>query len=159
MQLDEAISAHLASLEAEGRSARTVATYKRDLATLRAELGDVSPRTVTPPPLLAWVSSDRVLLRVDGGPRNRSTTNRARSAVRGLFGFLTANWIIDRNPALVLRVKTTRPPPATTLSVADEVTLLTAMGEAGSWEAHRDVLIVPNAVRPDRARRSGRPKP
>lgn len=40
MRLDKAIEDYLGSLEAEGRSPRTVDAYRRDLALLRGELGD-----------------------------------------------------------------------------------------------------------------------
>lgn len=142
MKLDDAISACLASVEAEGRSGRTVAAYGREVATLRAELGAVEVGTVRSAQLFGWASSGRVVLKVDGAPKNQSSVNRARSAVRGLFGFLTAGWIIDRDPSLVLRVKSTQPPPPSVLGQLDEAKLLQVMTQDPNWEAHRDALML-----------------
>ena len=143
MRLDEAIDEFLSSLRAEGRSARTVDAYRRDLALLVADVGpDRLVGSVRPPDLLRFAASDRVRLKADGGPRDPSSVNRLRSAVRGLFAFLVRAWHIERDPAQVLRVKSTQPPPPPVLGRGEEVRLLGALEAETTWEAHRDRLLV-----------------
>ena len=143
MRLDAAVKEFLGSLHAEGRSGRTVDAYRRDLTTLRAVLGDEAfVGALRPADLLRWASADGTRLKADGGARDLSSLNRARSAVRGLFGFLMRAWVIERDPSQVLRVKSTQPPPPPVLGRGDEQLLLAAMAAETSWEAQRDRLLV-----------------
>jgi integrase/recombinase XerC len=143
MRLDEAVGQFLESLKSEGRSPMTVDAYARDLALLRAPLGDAADvGAFRPADLLRWALAEGTRLKANGAPRDPSSMNRARSAVRGLFAFLVRAWIIERDPAQVLRVKSTSPPPPEVLAPSAEGRLLDAMGEADSWEAHRDALLV-----------------
>ncbi len=136
MLLTEATAAYLDSLRAEGRSPRTVAAYAVDLAGLATALGPVHLEAVTPTHLMTWAAA----------PRGRSSANRARSAVRGLFGFAVRAWWLTRDPSGVLRVRATRPAPTRPLSADDEARLLGAMRDAGTWEGHRDALLVRTAL-------------
>lgn len=143
MTLETAIAEYLDSLEGEGRSPRTLDAYRRDLKRLVAVLGaerDVG--SVTPPVLLAFAREPVVTLKADGTARHLATVNRTRTAVRGLFGFLTRSWAIDRDPSRVLRVKAARPARPSVLSREDEVKLLAAMDAAGTWTSRRDSLMV-----------------
>lgn len=143
MRLDAAIADYLASLEAEGRSPRTIDCYRRDLARLVAVLGaDRDVATVTPRDLLTVVADPRVRLQAGGAPRHQTTVNRTRSAVRGLFDFLVRAWVITADPAKVLRVKAAAPPRPTLLSRTEEEKLLAAIGADPSPEARRDLLMV-----------------
>ncbi|HMV33868.1 MAG TPA: hypothetical protein PKA50_17245 [Gemmatimonadales bacterium] len=55
MRLDAAVEEFLGSLRAEGRSGRTVDAYRRDLASLRAVLGDEAlVGALRPADLLRW---------------------------------------------------------------------------------------------------------
>ncbi len=137
MLLSAATDAFLTSLRAEHRSERTIAAYARDLASLRGAIGDVSLEEVTPGHLLAWAQTHRGAT---------ASANRARSAVRNLFGFAIRMWWILRDPTGVLRIKSTRPAPPTTLSRDGETRVLATMAAEPTWEAHRDALMLRTMV-------------
>ena len=143
MDMAEAVDAYLGSLLAEGRSPRTASAYRRDLDRLVSHLGaerDVGK--VVPRDLLAFAAADRVMTTAKGAPRSQAGINRIRSATRGLFDFLVRAWVIQANPAKVLRVKRTEAPVMALLSREDEQVLLAAMETDGSWAARRDALMV-----------------
>ncbi|MCB9609822.1 MAG: tyrosine-type recombinase/integrase [Polyangiaceae bacterium] len=143
MTLQEAIERYIQSLIAEGRSPRTTQAYARDLRTLTAELGEeVDVATLTPSDLLGWAASERVLLKADGDKRAQVTINRARSAVRGLFGFLVRSWAIPRDPSRVLRVPSTDSAPARILAREEEERLLAVMEASKGEAASRDLLMI-----------------
>jgi len=143
MRLDEAITEYLDSLTDEGRSPRTVDAYMRDLRLLVFHLGpDADVGDVTPPQLLAFARSEAVVLRPDGEPRSRNSTNRTRSAVRGLFGFLVRLWVIRADPSRVLRIKAVKPPRPRVLSMGEEVRLLEVVAGEGTVVARRDSLMI-----------------
>lgn len=114
MLLSEAIQALLLATRADGRSRRTVASYKEKLAHLLSFLGDVDVESITVDDLrryIAFQMSEHVLFA--GDPRQRVGTlspftvaTRVR-AIKRLFNFLEAEGRITANPTS--RLKTLRP--------------------------------------------------
>ncbi len=142
MTLQTAIADYLSSLAAEGRSPRTVDAYRRDLDRLVAFLGaDVDVAKVTPQRLLAFASS-AAMAGADGEARHPTSNNRTRSAVRGLFGYLTTAWVLERDPAKALRVRAVDPPRPRVLAEPEEVKLRAAVTEDSSSLGERDRLMV-----------------
>ena len=114
MLLSEAIEQLAIATRADGRSTRTVDSYRQKLAGLVRFLGDVPIEGVTTADLRAWIAHlmDRATL-YPGTDKARSGTlspftiaGHIRSMKR-LFNWLESEGVIDVNPAK--RIKTPRP--------------------------------------------------
>jgi len=114
MLLSEAIEALAIATRADGRSARTVDSYRQKLAGLVAFLGDVSIEGVTTDNLRAWIASlmDRATL-YSGTEKERAgslspfTIAGHVRAMKRLFNWLESEGVIDVNPAR--RIRTPQP--------------------------------------------------
>jgi len=114
MRLTEAIEALLLATRADGRSPRTVASYREKLSHLVAYLGDVAVASITVDDLRRYIAhqmSEHVLFA--GDPRERVGTlspftvaTRVR-AMKRLFNWLEEEGRIMSNPTR--RIKTPRP--------------------------------------------------
>jgi len=111
MNLSQAASEFLASLDSDGRSPHTIAAYRRDLDAFVHFAGDVDIRTVTPATLTRFMASDSVQVGPCGAPRAKPTINRYRVALKALFAWAAARWLIERNPTAILKCQRHRAAP------------------------------------------------
>ena len=116
MNVPEAVTQYLASLEAERRSPHTINAYRRDLAAFVAYAGDLDLNAVTPALLQRFMASDGVQLRPCGARRAKSTVNRYRVTLKGLFAWAVARWLVKRNPTRILKCKRPRSAPPVILT-------------------------------------------
>jgi len=148
MTLTEAIEALLVATRADGRSPRTVASYKEKLGHLVTYLGDVAVEEITVDDLrryIAFQMSEHVLFA--GDPRERVGTlspftiyTRVR-AVKRLFNWLKSEGRIEADPSE--RIKTPQPkrrePKAISL---DDVRALLATAKGDSLADVRDRAMI-----------------
>ena len=124
MKLVETVDQYVESLEAENRSPNTIGAYRRDLATFVRYAGDVDLEAVTPAILQRFMASSGVQLGPCGSPRAKATINRYRVALKALFAWAEARWLVDRNPTRVLKCRRHRGLPPTVLSEKEVETVL-----------------------------------
>jgi site-specific recombinase XerC len=107
MKLEDALSAFLVQLDADGRSAHTIGQYERHVRVLGAWLaangfGD-DLGVVTPGVLALFMTSPQARTRSDGRAKRLTSTNTLRTSLRCFFGYLAASGAIGSNPARLLR--------------------------------------------------------
>jgi site-specific recombinase XerD len=116
MLLSEAIDALCLATKAEGRSPRTVSSYREKLSHLVGFLGDVAVNLITTQDLRRFLAYqyDRSTLYPDHpykdqqeGKLSPFTVSSRAVAMRRLFNWLEEEEIIDNNP--VRKIKITRP--------------------------------------------------
>lgn len=123
MKIAQAIDDYLRHLQAEDRSPHTVAAYRRDLTAFTAfatgesltELGQVTPAHLT-----RFMAGPTVLQDHAGRTRAPASVNRYRVAVKALYAFAEARWLVERNPTAILRCQRHRGLPPVVLD-ADEI--------------------------------------
>jgi len=140
VNVPEAASQYLASLEAERRSPHTIGAYRRDLAAFVVYAGDVDLNAVTPAVLQRFMASDGVQFRPCGTRRAKATINRYRVALKALFAFCEARWLVDRNPTSILKCQRPRGMPPVVLD-AEEIARLVG-SEFGGPTGPRDHALV-----------------
>lgn len=143
MQIAQAIDDYLRHLQAEGRSPHTVAAYGRDLAAFTAfAIGEslVELGQVTPADLVRFIAGPTVLQDAAGRTRAPASINRYRVAVKALYAFAEARWLVERNPTAILRCQRHRGLPPVVLD-ADEMARLVAAEFAGAT-GRRDHALV-----------------
>ncbi|MBU1071870.1 tyrosine-type recombinase/integrase [bacterium] len=120
MNVPEAVDQYLESLKGEGRSPHTIAAYRRDLAAFVAFVGKLDLNAVTPSLLQRFMASQGVQLRPCGTQRAKATINRYRVALKALFAFCEARWLVERNPTSILKCRRQRGLPPVVLD-AEEI--------------------------------------
>jgi len=121
MTLQTALARFLLQMEADGKSPLTISVYAREL---RRFLAWAKPRTdvrrVSPVQLARYLTTPSLQVTPSGTKRSARTTNRTKTALRLLFGYLTLAGTLRHDPSRLLRnAKTDRPLP-TPLSEAEE---------------------------------------
>ncbi len=143
MQITKAVDDYLHHLQAEGRSPHTVNAYRRDLAAFTSfTIGEslVELGQVTPADLVRFMASPTVRQDRAGRTRAPASINRYRVAVKALYAFAEARWLVDRNPTAILRCQRHRGLPPVVLD-ADEMARLVAAEFAGA-AGQRDHALV-----------------
>ena len=140
MIVPEAVSQYLASLEAERRSPHTINAYRRDLAAFVAFAGHLDLNATTPAQLQRFMASDGVQLRPCGTRRAKATINRYRVALKALFAFCEARWLVDRNPTSILKCQRPRGLPPVVLD-AVEITRLVSSTFSGPTGPRDHTLV------------------
>ncbi|MEE4272304.1 MAG: tyrosine-type recombinase/integrase [Thermoanaerobaculales bacterium] len=140
MKLKTAAKEYLDGLVAEGRSLHTVGAYRRDLAVFTAFAGDVELAAVTPNLLQRFMASDTVQAGPHGAPRAKSTINRYRVALKALFAWAEARWLVERNPTRVLKCRRHRGLPPSVLSDREVDKVLSTVYEGRN--ALRDKALI-----------------
>lgn len=143
MKIAQAIDDYLRHLQAEDRSPHTVAAYRRDLAAFSsfaigeslAELGQVTPAHLT-----RFMASPTVRQDAAGRTRAPASINRYRVAVKALYAFAEARWLVERSPTAILRCQRHRGLPPVVLD-ADEMAQLVAAEFAGNAGRRDHALI------------------
>lgn len=121
MTVKQSIDDYLAHLASEGRSPHTVGAYRRDLAAFerfadREQL--LEPDEVTPDALVRFMASHEVRYGTSG-VRAAASINRYRVALKALYAFLEARWLVSRNPTAILRCQRHRGLPPVVLTAAE----------------------------------------
>ncbi len=122
MTTRDAVNQYLAHLAADGRSPHTIGAYRRDLSTFIRftareklnELDDVTPETLT-----RFMTSQDVRYATNGCCRASASVNRYRVAVKALYAFWEARWVVARNPTAILRCQKHRGLPPVVLDAAE----------------------------------------
>ena len=141
MLIQEAIERFLADLATEGRSGHTIAAYRRDLETFSRYAGNPNIDTITPALLTQFMASDNVQVGPCGAPRAKATINRYRVALKALFAWCEARWLVPRNPTTILRCQRHRSLPPEILT-KQEIAHLVGFEFAGRWAERDRSLIV-----------------
>jgi site-specific recombinase XerD len=150
MLLSEAIEALCIATRADGRTVRTVDSYREKLSHLVAFLGDVSIEEITLHDLRIYVADmrDRSTIYIDhhshrprrGGLSEFTIAGRVR-AFKRLFRWLVLEGILEVNPAE--RIKTPRPKRREPKSVDwDDVVAVLATTEGDTITDVRDRAII-----------------
>lgn len=143
MNIEQAVADYLRHLQAEGRSPHTVGAYRRDLAAFEAFASSTSIAdlgSVTPADLVAFMASPTVLQDRAGRTRAPASINRYRVAIKALYAFAEARWLVTRNPTAILRCQRHRGLPPVILD-AGEITRLIHCEFAGHTGMRDHVLI------------------
>ena len=119
MRVSQAVEDYLKHLASEQRSPHTVNAYRRDLSafvrfTAREKLYDLAD--ITPANLTAFMASQEVRYSPIGRRRAPASVNRFRVALKALYAFLGARWLVDRNPTTILRCQRHRSLPPEVLT-------------------------------------------
>jgi hypothetical protein len=97
--LADLASAYLAHMEAEGRSEGTTASYRMELKTAMAELGEATPIVdLTPPKITAYFDSTRVTKLRNGKPKAKPSIEKTRRVLRLALVWGAERGIVDRVP-------------------------------------------------------------
>lgn len=135
MLLSEAIEALAFATKADGRSPRTIATYRQKCRTLLDFLGDVDVKEITTADLRRWIVQMR-----DSDLSEFTTAGRVRH-VKRLLNFLDEEGEIEDNPAKSVRTPAPRREKPKAISPEDIERLLEdAQGE--SLKDLRDYSII-----------------
>ena len=140
MTTTEAVDQYLKSLVEEGRSPHTVGAYKRDLRAFIAFVGNVELEAITPATLQRFMASESVQVGPCGAQRAKATINRYRVALKALYAFCEARWLVSRNPTNILRCQRQRGLPPVVLDAA-EITKLVGSEFVGAT-GRRDHALV-----------------
>lgn len=119
MNIELAARQYLESLAADGRSQHTIGAYRRDLAAFTRFAGDIDLGAVTPALLQRFMASELVQIGPTGQLRAKASVNRYRVALKALFGWAEARWLIARNPTSILKCMRPKALPRETLSEAE----------------------------------------
>ncbi len=140
MKVTQAVEEFLASLADEGRSPHTVAAYRRDLSTFSRFVKDANITDITPKQLLRFMAHRSVQVGPCGEIRAPATINRYRVALKALFAWCEARWLIPRNPTAILKCKRYRGLPPVVLT-EEEVAQVLAFEFTGKHAARDRALI------------------
>jgi len=140
MNVPEAVDQYIESLIEESRSPHTVGAYRRDLRAFTLFTGEVDLDSITPALLQRFMASESVQVGPCGTQRAKATINRYRVAVKALFAFCEARWLVTRNPTSILRCQRQRGLPPVVLD-ATEITRL-VKGEFSGPTGQRDHALV-----------------
>ena len=150
MRLSEAIERLAIATRADGRSSRTVDSYRQKLKPLLAFLGDVHVEEISIGDLRGYVASlwDRATLyadhptrRTEAGSLSPFTISSLVRNMKRLFNFLDEEGIVESSPAR--RIRTPAPKRERPKGIArQDLLALLATTEAGEAIDRRDRAIV-----------------
>ncbi len=142
MLLSEALGAFVAQLEADGRSAHTIAQYERHVRLVIRELGDVDVESISHETLAKFLASPAARTTRLGEAKKPTSTNCLRSSIRSFFGFVHDAGYAQANAARLVRRARCGPPPPRALSDAEVARLEFVMSSARGWSCERDRVFV-----------------
>lgn len=120
MRLPAALARFLVQVQADGRSAHTVAQYARHVCRFASwlEAEDLSDEVAAlePEQVACFLASAEAQRRPDGRAKRTGSLNALRSSLRGFFDYLERAGIVERSPARVLRMARVGAPPAKRLT-------------------------------------------
>jgi integrase/recombinase XerC len=97
------IGEFLEEMSATGRRPSSVASYARELETLRQCLHDPPLATISAADVGRFLSSAAVRTKRDGGEKAPTTLNRTRAVIRAFFSWCERTDRIHRSPAFFVR--------------------------------------------------------
>ena len=147
MQLEEALSAFVRQLEADGRSPHTVGQYRRHVRLFARWIGDREIDEVEHEDIARFLSSEAVRGRHGGGARKPTSANAIRSSMRVFFGFVHAAGYAPTNPARLVRRARCGTPPPRALSQAEEDRLLAVLSKGNARDRMLFSLMLRTGVR------------
>lgn len=139
--LSRAIEPFLRQMAADGRTALSIRSYRRELLLLTRSLTDVSLARVTPDLLNSYLTSPAVQLMVDDTPKQASTVNRTKSVIRAFFRWCQQTGLIERNPAARVRLALTVTPVTPHMTRAELARFLRMMRGSRHPLAPRDYAL------------------
>ena len=145
MQILDALDRFLLQLQADGRSPHTLCQYRRHLRLLaswltqRGHVCDVGE--VDDQDLARFLTSPVATIRADGEPKKAGSTNALRTSIRCFFGYLERGDLINQNPARLIRLAITSPPPPRELRPHEEKKLRAVFDAALGPQAERDRVL------------------
>ena len=146
MELNEALSAFLVQLRADGRSEHTAKQYARHARALArwatAEGLSTNIEHFTPELIARFFVSPAARTRPDGGTKKAATTNALRTSIRCLFSFLHAAGHVQANPARLVRRARCSPAPPRFLHLDERTRLLEVFAAVAGPKAERDRMLV-----------------
>ena len=140
-----ALNQFLVQLHADGRRSHTRDQYERHIKLLATwlageqhggEVGEIDHQTIA-----RFLVAPCVQVRSDGTPKKATSVNTLRSSLRGFFGHLHDAGETRVNPARLIRLAKTAPPPPRSLSDAEEGRLVETLGRAVTWAERRDRVL------------------
>ncbi len=129
MQIQECLRKFVRQLEADGRSAHTIAQYERHVGVLAGWLGDTTVEKVDNDRLAVFLCTPVACLRPDGQEKKAASMNALRTSIRCFFAYLHAAGEIRVNPARLIRRALCGPPPPRALSEGEEKRLTAVLVE------------------------------
>src|SRR5262245_31835261 len=142
MQILKALDAYVLQLQADGRSAHTIAQYQRHIRLLARWWTGRRRRDrvedLTHEDLAEFLVSDAARLRPDGQPKKATATNALRSSLRSFCAYLHAAGIAPRNAAALVRRARCSSPPPRALGRDDCRRLMSALAGAQTFAGRRD---------------------
>ena len=147
MKLSEARTRFETSLRANGRSPHTVASYTTDVALFERWLADGDRAdalvdAVTSDHVAAFIASDAVQLKLDGGSRAAGSVNKVRASLRAFFRWLVDTGAISSNPTSSLASSRRSAAPPELLTAAEQKRVFKTIRERRGELAARDRLII-----------------
>lgn len=145
MRIEDALDRYLLQLEADGRSAHTIAQARRHVrlfarwaagAGLSGEIEDVGHEDVA-----RFLAGPAARRRPDGREKRASSANTLRSTLRTFLGYLHEAGHLPANPARLVRLARCSPPPPRGFSDEEQAKLLEALAGAKTAEEKRDRVI------------------
>ena len=116
MQIRDALAYFVVQLQADGRSANTVAQYQRHIGQLLmwmgANEGGVAVEDIDHQVLARFLASPVVTTKKDGSPKKQTSINALRSSLRAFFGYLhDAGYAACDHGRLIRRAQASSAPP------------------------------------------------
>ncbi|MFO1052234.1 MAG: tyrosine-type recombinase/integrase [Planctomycetota bacterium] len=146
MQIQEALAAFQAQLDADGRSPHTRKQYARHAAALGRWLARTDRSTdlaqLDHRALAEFVAAPEARDRPDGKRKKATSTNALRTSMRCLFAFLADSGLLPGNPARLLRRARCSPPPPRALQPDDEARIMAAIDADRGPAARRDRTLI-----------------
>jgi site-specific recombinase XerD len=150
MRLSEAIDTLCIATRANGRSSRTVQSYREKLRHLVAFLGDVDVEGITVHDLRRWVADMRNRSTIYGDHPTRQkqarelspfTINTRVKAMRRLFHWLKIEGLLEADPSERIDARRPKRKAPKGISEADIVALLAACGDDPTGRRDRAAIL------------------
>lgn len=144
MLITDALARFTTQLDADGRSIHTRKQYSRHIGSLItwAAARDLHAVDHLTPELIAeFLTSTVARNRADGAPKKASSVNALRTSVRCFSRFLHDSGMTTSNPARLLRLAVTSPPPPRAMTKGECDRFLAAIRAAPGEKARRDDML------------------
>ena len=142
MKIHDALTGFALQMQADGRSPHTIEQYRRHVGLLASWLAPQDDLACVDHQVIArFLASPAAILCADGRPRKATSGNALRGSIKGLFSYLAAAGVLERDPSkLVRRARCGQPMPKA-ISREDQKRLLHVLSQAKGAEGRRDHLL------------------
>ncbi len=142
MNLQDALDRFVVQLEADGRSAHTIAQYRRHLRGFSDWLAHNGHTrevlAIGHEQVAGFLAAPETRTRAVGGPKRATSMNALRTSLRVMFRYLHEAGVITQNPARLVRRALCGTPPPKTLADDDRARLMAALAADTTAEGRRD---------------------